>query len=132
MCFYINVPPDGLSALQLDDTSSSEGSTIDIKPDEEDMAVVVVEEYVDPEVCWTTGVCVCVCVSKRKKAGHLGSITDRLSVHCFGLSNKYQSFTLFVCVWEQPWSKGDAHTKVTHTKVDPAGKKGAGRVNECV
>ena len=47
MCFYINVPPDGLSALQLDDTSSSEGSTIDIKPDEEDMAVVVVEEYVE-------------------------------------------------------------------------------------
>ncbi|XP_012680292.1 sodium channel, voltage gated, type VIII, alpha subunit b isoform X2 [Clupea harengus] len=42
------------NSKDLDDTSSSEGSTIDIKPDEEDMAVVVVEEYVDPEVCWTT------------------------------------------------------------------------------
>lgn len=41
---------------QLDDTSSSEGSTIDIKPDEEEMAVVeVVEEYLDPEACWTDG-----------------------------------------------------------------------------
>lgn len=43
---------------QLDDTSSSEGSTIDIKPDVEDVAVVeVVEEYVDPAVCWTEGRC---------------------------------------------------------------------------
>ncbi|XP_021421469.1 sodium channel protein type 8 subunit alpha isoform X5 [Oncorhynchus mykiss] len=39
----------------LDDTSSSEGSTIDIKPDVEVEAVVVeaVEEYLDPENCWT-------------------------------------------------------------------------------
>lgn len=41
---------------QLDDTSSSEGSTIDIKPDVEEVAVVdVVEEYLDPDPCWTDG-----------------------------------------------------------------------------
>lgn len=41
---------------QLDDTSSSEGSTIDIKPDVEEVAVVeVVEEYLDPDACWTDG-----------------------------------------------------------------------------
>ncbi|XP_056292923.1 sodium channel protein type 8 subunit alpha-like isoform X2 [Pseudoliparis swirei] len=38
----------------LDDTSSSEGSTIDIKPDVAEVAVVeVVEEYVDPAAWWT-------------------------------------------------------------------------------
>ncbi|KAI2663692.1 Sodium channel protein type 8 subunit alpha [Labeo rohita] len=48
--------------LTLDDTSSSEGSTIDIKPDEEEMAVVeVVEEYIDPEPCWTDA-----CVARYK------------------------------------------------------------------
>ncbi|XP_068576295.1 sodium channel, voltage gated, type VIII, alpha subunit b isoform X1 [Cebidichthys violaceus] len=42
------------NSKDLDDTSSSEGSTIDIKPDVEEVAVVeVVEEYVDPEACWT-------------------------------------------------------------------------------
>uniref|UniRef100_A0A8C4IUE0 Sodium channel protein n=1 Tax=Dicentrarchus labrax TaxID=13489 RepID=A0A8C4IUE0_DICLA len=35
---------------------SSEGSTIDIKPDVEEVAVVeVVEEYLDPDACWTDG-----------------------------------------------------------------------------
>ncbi|KAJ8400902.1 hypothetical protein AAFF_G00392560 [Aldrovandia affinis] len=46
----------------LDDTSSSEGSTIDIKPDEEDVVVVeTVEEYLDPDACWTEG-----CIAKYK------------------------------------------------------------------
>ncbi|XP_029287565.1 sodium channel, voltage gated, type VIII, alpha subunit b isoform X2 [Cottoperca gobio] len=50
------------NSKDLDDTSSSEGSTIDIKPDVEDVAVVeVVEEYVDPEACWTDE-----CVAKYK------------------------------------------------------------------
>lgn len=45
-----------LCLSQLDDTSSSEGSTIDIKPDVEEVAVVeVVEEYLDPDACWTDG-----------------------------------------------------------------------------
>ncbi|XP_060776239.1 sodium channel, voltage gated, type VIII, alpha subunit b isoform X3 [Neoarius graeffei] len=44
------------------DTSSSEGSTIDIKPEEEDGgAVEVVEEYLDPEPCWTDA-----CVARYK------------------------------------------------------------------
>lgn len=42
--------------VQLDDTSSSEGSTIDIKPDVEEVVVVeTVEEYMEPESCWTDG-----------------------------------------------------------------------------
>ncbi|KAM9431252.1 sodium channel protein type 8 subunit alpha-like isoform 7-T8 [Salvelinus alpinus] len=43
------------NSKELDDTSSSEGSTIDIKPDVEVEAVVVEaeEEYLDPENCWT-------------------------------------------------------------------------------
>lgn len=46
--------------VQLDDTSSSEGSTIDIKPDVEEVAVVdVVEEYLDPDPCWTDGTWFC-------------------------------------------------------------------------
>ena len=41
---------------QLDETSSSEGSTIDIKPDVvEEVVVETVEEYLDPEACWTDG-----------------------------------------------------------------------------
>lgn len=44
------------TSLQLDDTSSSEGSTIDIKPDVEEVVVVeTVEEYMEPEPCWTDG-----------------------------------------------------------------------------
>ncbi|KAK5872304.1 hypothetical protein PBY51_013019 [Eleginops maclovinus] len=50
------------NSKDLDDTSSSEGSTIDIKPDVEEVAVVeVVEEYVDPEACWTEE-----CIAKYK------------------------------------------------------------------
>ncbi|KAJ8260344.1 hypothetical protein GJAV_G00179880 [Gymnothorax javanicus] len=46
----------------LDDTSSSEGSTIDIKPEVEDVVVVeAVEEYLDPDACWTDA-----CVAKYK------------------------------------------------------------------
>ncbi|CAK6955670.1 sodium channel%2C voltage gated, type VIII, alpha subunit b [Scomber scombrus] len=50
------------NSKDLDDTSSSEGSTIDIKPDVEEVAVVeVVEEYIDPDACWTDE-----CVAKYK------------------------------------------------------------------
>ncbi|XP_058488334.1 sodium channel, voltage gated, type VIII, alpha subunit b isoform X1 [Solea solea] len=50
------------NSKDMDDTSSSEGSTIDIKPDVEEVAVVeVVEEYLDPEACWTDE-----CVAKYK------------------------------------------------------------------
>ncbi|KAJ8397033.1 hypothetical protein AAFF_G00010870 [Aldrovandia affinis] len=47
---------------ELDDTSSSEGSTIDIKPEVEEQVVVEqVEEYLDPEACWTEA-----CIAKYK------------------------------------------------------------------
>ncbi|KAL2104107.1 hypothetical protein ACEWY4_000975 [Coilia grayii] len=46
----------------MEDSSSSEGSTIDIKPDVEDVVVVeAVEEYVEPEACWTEG-----CIARYK------------------------------------------------------------------
>lgn len=51
---------------QLDDTSSSEGSTIDIKPDVEEVAVVeVVEEYLDPDACWTDGTALLLLIGFR-------------------------------------------------------------------
>ncbi|TRZ00041.1 hypothetical protein DNTS_033584 [Danionella cerebrum] len=47
---------------ELDDVSSSEGSTIDIKPEVEEAVVVeTVEEYVDPEACWTEA-----CIARYK------------------------------------------------------------------
>uniref|UniRef100_A0A3P9QGB2 Sodium channel protein n=1 Tax=Poecilia reticulata TaxID=8081 RepID=A0A3P9QGB2_POERE len=50
------------NSKELDDTSSSEGSTIDIKPDVEEVVVVeTVEEYMEPESCWTDA-----CVAKYK------------------------------------------------------------------
>ncbi|KAG7283844.1 LOW QUALITY PROTEIN: hypothetical protein CRUP_034031 [Coryphaenoides rupestris] len=50
------------NSKELDDTSSSEGSTIDIKPDVEEVVVVeTVEEYLDPDACWTDA-----CVAKYK------------------------------------------------------------------
>uniref|UniRef100_A0A8C5BFL7 Sodium channel protein n=1 Tax=Gadus morhua TaxID=8049 RepID=A0A8C5BFL7_GADMO len=50
------------NSKDLDDTSSSEGSTIDIKPDLEEVALVeVVEEYLDPDACWTDE-----CIAKYK------------------------------------------------------------------
>uniref|UniRef100_A0A3B5A9U3 Sodium channel protein n=1 Tax=Stegastes partitus TaxID=144197 RepID=A0A3B5A9U3_9TELE len=53
---------DNENSKELDDTSSSEGSTIDIKPDVEEVVVVEpVEEYMEPEPCWTDA-----CVAKYK------------------------------------------------------------------
>uniref|UniRef100_A0A7N6AQ33 Sodium channel protein n=1 Tax=Anabas testudineus TaxID=64144 RepID=A0A7N6AQ33_ANATE len=53
---------DNENSKELDDTSSSEGSTIDIKPDVEEVVVVeTVEEYMEPEPCWTDA-----CVAKYK------------------------------------------------------------------
>lgn len=41
---------------KLDDTSSSEGSTIDIKPEAEEVPVEQPEEYLDPDNCFTEGI----------------------------------------------------------------------------
>ncbi|CAB1442898.1 unnamed protein product [Pleuronectes platessa] len=50
------------NSKELDETSSSEGSTIDIKPDVvEEVIVEAVEEYLEPEACWTEG-----CIAKYK------------------------------------------------------------------
>ncbi|RXN11726.1 sodium channel type 8 subunit alpha-like isoform X1 [Labeo rohita] len=47
---------------ELDEISSSEGSTIDIKPEVEEAVVVeAVEEYLDPEPCWTEA-----CIARYK------------------------------------------------------------------
>lgn len=55
-CTFVCVCAHSSVSLQLDDTSSSEGSTIDIKPDVEEVVVVEpVEEYMEPEACWTDG-----------------------------------------------------------------------------
>jgi len=40
---------------KLEDTSSSEGSTIDIKPEVEEVPVEAPEEYLDPDACFTEG-----------------------------------------------------------------------------
>ncbi|KAJ8797974.1 hypothetical protein J1605_001710 [Eschrichtius robustus] len=52
--------PEG-SKDKLDDTSSSEGSTIDIKPEVEEVPVEQPEEYLDPDACFTEG-----CVQRFK------------------------------------------------------------------
>ncbi|KAG9331908.1 hypothetical protein JZ751_016596, partial [Albula glossodonta] len=52
---------DAENSKDLDDTSSSEGSTIDIKPDVEEVVVEAVEEYLDPDACWTEA-----CVARYK------------------------------------------------------------------
>ncbi|XP_058869420.1 sodium channel protein type 8 subunit alpha [Acipenser ruthenus] len=49
------------NSKDMDDTSSSEGSTIDIKPDAEEVVVEQPEEYVDPAACFTDG-----CVARYK------------------------------------------------------------------
>ncbi|XP_069509513.1 sodium channel protein type 8 subunit alpha isoform X2 [Ambystoma mexicanum] len=46
---------------KTDDTSSSEGSTIDIKPEAEEIPVDQPEEYLDPDNCFTEG-----CVARFK------------------------------------------------------------------
>ncbi|XP_075121974.1 sodium channel protein type 8 subunit alpha isoform X3 [Leptodactylus fuscus] len=52
---------DDESKDKLDDTSSSEGSTIDIKPEAEEVPVEQPEEYLDPDNCFTEG-----CVARFK------------------------------------------------------------------
>uniref|UniRef100_A0A8C5A474 Sodium channel protein n=1 Tax=Gadus morhua TaxID=8049 RepID=A0A8C5A474_GADMO len=59
---FYSLPGSPLTWGIMDDTSSSEGSTIDIKPDVvEEVVVETVEEYLDPAACWTDA-----CVAKYK------------------------------------------------------------------
>ncbi|XP_068123457.1 sodium channel protein type 8 subunit alpha-like isoform X1 [Hyperolius riggenbachi] len=57
----ISSASDEESKDKLDDTSSSEGSTIDIKPEAEEVPVEKPEEYLDPDNCFTEG-----CVARYK------------------------------------------------------------------
>ncbi|KAG8585455.1 hypothetical protein GDO81_005034 [Engystomops pustulosus] len=58
---FSSVSDEEGSKDKLDDTSSSEGSTIDIKPEAEEVPVEVPEEYLDPDNCFTEG-----CVARFK------------------------------------------------------------------
>ncbi|XP_075708047.1 sodium channel protein type 8 subunit alpha isoform X7 [Rhinoderma darwinii] len=58
---FSSVSDEEGSKDKLDDTSSSEGSTIDIKPEEEEVPVEQPEEYLDPDNCFTEG-----CVARFK------------------------------------------------------------------
>uniref|UniRef100_A0A3B1ITW6 Sodium channel protein n=1 Tax=Astyanax mexicanus TaxID=7994 RepID=A0A3B1ITW6_ASTMX len=69
VCLWESITPDSFMPFlyvgminTLDDSSSSEGSTIDIKPEVEEAVVVeAVEEYLDPEACWTEA-----CIARYK------------------------------------------------------------------
>ncbi|XP_056418675.1 sodium channel protein type 8 subunit alpha isoform X6 [Hyla sarda] len=58
---FSSVSDEEGSKDKLDDTSSSEGSTIDIKPEAEEVPVEQPEEYLDPDNCFTEG-----CVARFK------------------------------------------------------------------
>ncbi|XP_070266300.1 sodium channel protein type 8 subunit alpha isoform X3 [Myotis yumanensis] len=89
--------PDG-SKDKLDDTSSSEGSTIDIKPEVEEVPVEQPEEYLDPEACFTEG---CVrrfkCCTVNIEEG-LGKSWWILRKTCFLIveHNWFETFIIFM------------------------------------
>ncbi|ETE65133.1 Sodium channel protein type 8 subunit alpha, partial [Ophiophagus hannah] len=86
------------SKEKLDDTSSSEGSTIDIKPEAEEVPVEAPEEYLDPDACFTEG-----CVQKFKccqvsiEEG-LGKSWWNLRKTCFLIveHNWFETFIIFM------------------------------------
>ncbi|XP_026537116.1 sodium channel protein type 8 subunit alpha isoform X6 [Notechis scutatus] len=86
------------SKEKLDDTSSSEGSTIDIKPEAEEVPVEAPEEYLDPDACFTEG-----CVQKFKccQVGieeGLGKSWWNLRKTCFLIveHNWFETFIIFM------------------------------------
>ncbi|XP_075055396.1 sodium channel protein type 8 subunit alpha [Mixophyes fleayi] len=52
---FSSVSDEEGSKDKLDDTSSSEGSTVDIKPEAEEIPVEQPEQYLDPDNCFTDG-----------------------------------------------------------------------------
>ncbi|XP_032066428.1 sodium channel protein type 8 subunit alpha isoform X6 [Thamnophis elegans] len=88
----------GGSKEKLDDTSSSEGSTIDIKPEVEEVPVEAPEEYLDPDACFTEG-----CVQRFKicqvsiEEG-LGKSWWNLRKTCFLIveHNWFETFIIFM------------------------------------
>ncbi|XP_065744142.1 sodium channel protein type 8 subunit alpha isoform X7 [Phocoena phocoena] len=89
--------PEG-SKDKLDDTSSSEGSTIDIKPEVEEVPVEQPEEYLDPDACFTEG---CVqrftCCQVNIEEG-LGKSWWILRKTCFLIveHNWFETFIIFM------------------------------------
>ncbi|XP_070790939.1 sodium channel protein type 8 subunit alpha isoform X8 [Pituophis catenifer annectens] len=86
------------SKEKLDDTSSSEGSTIDIKPEAEEVPVEAPEEYLDPDACFTEG---CVqrfkCCEVSIEEG-LGKSWWNLRKTCFLIveHNWFETFIIFM------------------------------------
>ncbi|XP_039225754.1 sodium channel protein type 8 subunit alpha isoform X5 [Crotalus tigris] len=86
------------SKEKLDDTSSSEGSTIDIKPEVEEVPVEAPEEYLDPDACFTEG---CVqrfkCCQVSIEEG-LGKSWWNLRKTCFLIveHNWFETFIIFM------------------------------------
>uniref|UniRef100_A0A8D0E9P1 Sodium channel protein n=1 Tax=Salvator merianae TaxID=96440 RepID=A0A8D0E9P1_SALMN len=95
--FSSDTDPDG-SKEKLDDTSSSEGSTIDIKPEAEEVPVEAPEEYLDPDACFTEG---CVqrfkCCQVSIEEG-LGKSWWNLRKTCFLIveHNWFETFIIFM------------------------------------
>ncbi|KAM6474329.1 sodium channel protein type 8 subunit alpha isoform 3-T5 [Liasis olivaceus] len=86
------------SKEKLDDTSSSEGSTIDIKPEAEEVPVEAPEEYLDPDACFTEG-----CVQRFKCCqvsieDGLGKSWWNLRKTCFLIveHNWFETFIIFM------------------------------------
>ncbi|NWH65708.1 SCN8A protein, partial [Geococcyx californianus] len=95
--FSSDTDPDG-SKEKLDDTSSSEGSTIDIKPEVEEVPVEAPEEYLDPDACFTEG-CMqrCKCCQVNIEEG-LGKSWWTLRKTCFLIveHNWFETFIIFM------------------------------------
>uniref|UniRef100_A0A8B9P5R6 Sodium channel protein n=1 Tax=Apteryx owenii TaxID=8824 RepID=A0A8B9P5R6_APTOW len=83
---------------KLDYTSSSEGSTIDIKPEVEEVPVEAPEEYLDPDACFTEG-CTqrCKCCQVNIEEG-LGKSWWTLRKTCFLIveHNWFETFIIFM------------------------------------
>uniref|UniRef100_A0A8D0FSD1 Sodium channel protein n=1 Tax=Strix occidentalis caurina TaxID=311401 RepID=A0A8D0FSD1_STROC len=83
---------------KLDDTSSSEGSTIDIKPEVEEVPVEAPEEYLDPDACFTEG-CMqrCKCCQVNIEEG-MGKSWWTLRKTCFLIveHNWFETFIIFM------------------------------------
>ncbi|KAM6038647.1 sodium channel protein type 8 subunit alpha isoform 9-T10 [Theristicus caerulescens] len=95
--FSSDTDPDG-SKEKLDETSSSEGSTIDIKPEVEEVPVEAPEEYLDPDACFTEG-CTqrCKCCQVNIEEG-LGKSWWTLRKTCFLIveHNWFETFIIFM------------------------------------
>ncbi|KAM6330820.1 sodium channel protein type 8 subunit alpha isoform 4-T7 [Alca torda] len=95
--FSSDTDPDG-SKEKLDETSSSEGSTIDIKPEVEEVPVEAPEEYLDPDACFTEG-CMqrCKCCQVNIEEG-LGKSWWTLRKTCFLIveHNWFETFIIFM------------------------------------